>query len=317
VTRVLILTHGDPDGMTSAIMLLQKHGVDSEVRFSNAKKLAQSLQDVAVMEPRPEDVFIADLPLMRGREGAVETAARRLHACGCRLHLYDHHSGWDAPTMRARLAPLFRTYVVDSRKTTAAALVWRDGLGGAPGAERWLQLLSEKDQSADDGIRHDYYLLVALMQPCNWRLSRTTLTSLARGGPPGDEQRQLVDWYERVHLPKERALAEGAEVLQARSGLRIGWADLRRERGHFNVSKLVVKYHHVDLVATVTRGGVIFGSDSIDKGPDLSALHGEHEWGGIRVSVAGHRSPVRIPPCARPVDDTFVTAVRAALLESL
>jgi hypothetical protein len=317
VTRTLILTHGDPDGMTSAVMLLQKHGLDSEIRFSNAEKLAQSLQDVALMTPRPEDVFITDLPLMRGREGAVEAAARQLHACGCRLHLYDHHFGWDAPAVQVRLAPLFRTYVVDSRKTTAAALVWRDGLGGAPGAERWLQLLSEKDQSTDDGIRHDYYLLLALMQPCHWRLSRTMLASLARGEPPGDEQRRLVDWYEHVHLPKERALAEGAEVLQTRSGLRIGWVDLRRERGHFSVSKLAVKHHRVDLVATVTPRGVILGSDSIDKGPDLFALHGEHEWGGIRVSVAGHRSPVRIAPCARPVDDRFVSAVRAALLESL
>jgi hypothetical protein len=61
----------------------------------------------------------------------------------------------------------------------------------------------------------------------------------------------------------------------------------------------------------------MLGADAIDKGPNLSVLHGEHEWGGIRVSVAGHRIPVRIAPCARPVGDTFVTAVRAALLESL
>ncbi len=235
-----------------------------------------------------------------------------------RFHgLLEAADRWETPGAEDRLAPLFATFIVDTRKTTAAALVWLHALRRAPEAQRWLRALSEKGSSADETIRQDWWVLLALMQPHHWCRSAGVLASLATPGSPAEEREQLARWYVEEHLPQERALAEGAEVLRTSTGLRVGWVDLRGLQGHFYVTQHVIRQHGVDLVATVLDKEILLGSGSIDQGPDLSCFHGEHERNGVRFIIVGHRSPVAIRPREGVVSDTFLSAARDALAEAL
>ena len=65
------------------------------------------------------------------------------------------------------------------------------------------------------------------------------------------------------------------------------------------------------------RGAILLGGRSIDRGVDLTFLHGRHEVGGIHVTIAGHKSPVRIEPVDRAPGDDFIRATRQLILERL
>ncbi|MBN1671103.1 MAG: hypothetical protein JXR37_08735 [Kiritimatiellae bacterium] len=234
---------------------------------------------------------------------------------GTSIHVYDHHNGWDeTPGVKTWCA----TYCVDTRKTTAAAIVWRERLRGDDTSTEWLRLLSEKSSSEDPAIVERFGLLAALMQPQHYAQTEAVLKALAMGFAMVPEHQELSRWYYSEHVGRERKLAAGAQVLFAKSGRRVGWIDLRKEHGFLLVSRLVVEVHNVQVVGTVIRNAVLLGGDSIDRGMDLSFLHGEHTIDGVRLSVAGHKSPVRISAVEADIDgDSFVGAARRLILDRL
>lgn len=317
MSRTLILTHADLDGMVSGILLLTRLGPDTRVRTTNGSKVAEAIHSEMASLGCASNVYIADIPLDRARIEEVYCALEMLAQKGCSVHLYDHHIGWNEPANDLRFRPLFATYDVDEKKTTAAALVWRDFLNRNLGCQRWLELLSQKDNSSDNRVADDFRLLAALMQPRYARRRSDIVHSLAAGTGIQDRQ-EIVDWYIAEYLPRERTLAENADVFETHSGRRIGWIDLREEEGFYaNIGKMIVERHSVDLVASVIRNGVMLGGASIDKGIDLSFLHGYHSVDGIALEVIGHKSPVRIRPVDGVVGSEFVTVARDMIAEKI
>lgn len=311
-----LLTHGDLDGSVSAILVMKSlQSVDVTIRIANGKTLGKDLRDIVAMASPPEQVFITDIPLLTDHADEILSALGSLILKGARVHLYDHHHGWDeVPGVKAKCA----TYCVDTRKTTAAAIVWRERLRPDKDSQEWLRLLSEKSDSEDPDIVDRFGLLAALMQPKNYKHTETVLKALAQGGNMWPEHLALSRWYYSEHVEREKKLAAGAQVLIAKSGRRVGWVDLRKEKGHLLVSRLVVELLRVDVVGTVIRNAVLLGGSSIDQGLDLSFLHGEHTVGGVRFSVAGHKSPVRISAVEEGGDDErFVDAARGLILDRL
>ncbi len=212
---------------------------------------------------------------------------------------------------------LFATYNVDEKKTTAAALVWRDFLNRDLGCQCWLELLSQKSDSSDDGVVDDFRLLAALMQPRFTHRRCDVMRSLAAGTNIKDRQ-EIVDWYITEYLVHERTLVENAEVFETHSGRHIGWIDLSEEEGLYaNISKMIVERYSVNLVASVIRNGIMLGGTSIDKGIDLSFLHGFHNVDGTALEVIGHKSPVRFRPVDGVVDGKFVLAARGIIMENI
>ncbi len=315
--RKVILTHGDLDGMTCAIMLLGFLKGDPEVTITNHAHLRRNLKELAGGPSGVAEIFITDVPLARPSREHVLASMAQLASQGVRIHLFDHHIGWDDPDVLERLNQCCETVVVDTRKTTAAALVWRELLRGDGNSQRWLKLLSEKDGSSDPWVRERFGLLVALMERENYSKTEPILKALAQDLPLGPEEQALSDWYFSEKVARESAIAEQAKILTASSGRRIGWLDLRSHNQRLHVAPLVVKRHGVDLVVTVVRDGIVVGSEAIDRGVDLTFLHGEHEVNGARMTIAGHRSPVRISPSDRKVTAEFIVAARELLLESL
>lgn len=311
-----LLTHGDLDGFVSAILVLKSLQSDAvTIRIANGKSLHHKLRNLVAMTPSPEQVFITDIPLLAVHADGVVAALRDLASRKTSIHVYDHHHGWDETP---GVATSCVTYCVDTRKTTAAAIVWRERHLGGDGSQEWLRLLSEKSNSEDQATVDRFGLLAALMQPQHYRQTEAVLKALAQGGDLLPAHHDLSRWYYAEHVGREKRLAEGAQVLVAQSGRRVGWIDLRQEEGFLLVSRLVAEMHSVDVVGTVIRNAVLLGGASIDQGMDLTFLHGEHTVDGVRLSVAGHKSPVRISAVGAGVDaDMFVAAARRLILERL
>lgn len=315
--RAVILAHGDLDGMVSAILLLKRLPENTPVIIANVRTLNRELRRLAEASARPQEVYVADIPLDGSTVNQVESCARRLRDLGVRIHVYDHHLSSNAARARERLAGYCATFVVDARRTTAAALVWKHFLGAPPDARRWLELLSKKSDSNDPSIREHFGILAALMQPRHWKMTPATLRALACDASLTDEQKGLADWYYEEHLPRARHLAESAEILTTLRGRKLAWLDLRAERDSFFLAKLAAEIHGVSLAAHAIHNGVVLGAESIDQGLDLSALHGEHERAGIQFSVAGHKSPVKFSPGGGETTDSFVAVVKEFILAEL
>lgn len=306
-----ILTHGDLDGLVSGIFLLTALGPETPFRIANGETLARELQHLQAT--RPSAVYIADIPLIATRKTAVAEAMADLHAGGCAVHLYDHHTGWDG----AGLEPLYASYIVDTHRTTAAVLVWQYLLQRDPATRRWLTVLSQKDTAADPVIRDNFQLLLALMQPCHWHMTASVLPALVRGNLPGTDRDELLTWYQAVYKPMVAAMVEEVDIMQTDRGRRIAWVDGRGHQERVNVARAVIDRHGVDLVATVTTKVVLLGGAGIDRGIDLSPLHGAHEHQGQRFTITGHRSPVRVSPVTQPMTDEFIQAVAVFLRATL
>lgn len=317
MSKRVILTHGDLDGMTCAILLLHILKDDPEVVITNHRHLGHSLRKLLDRSPNVTEVFITDVPLAHADRNQIVEMIEQLATQGTRIHLFDHHFGWDDPEVKPRLDRCCQTVSVDTRKTTAAAIVWRSLLRGNNPSQRWLQLLSEKADSEDPWVRERFGLLVALMRKENYPKTVPVLKALAQDMPLGAQERAMSDWYFSEKLAKEQSVAQQTQILTTSSGRKIGWLDLRPYKERLHVTPHVIAEHGVDLVvASVIRDAVLLGSESIDHGVDLTFLHGEHELDGVRMTIAGHRSPVRISPDGDATDG-FLIAVRDFLTKSL
>lgn len=313
----MILTHADLDGMVSGILLLQGLGASADLSITNGERLANKLELLATDTNPPGSVYIADIPLDATKVDCLLQILKELRDSGTRLHLYDHHFGWKETRHSAQFRPLFDTYDVDTRKTTAAALVWRDFLGCRKESQRWLQLLSEKADSGEEQIRADFLLLAAGMQP-RYRGVRIDIVRALAFGEPVPEREAMVAWYENVYLPKETTLAQSAIILRTDKGTLVGWIDLREcDDLYPGIGRLIIDLHQVDLAACVIPNGVLIGHRAIDGGTDLRFLHGRHVVDGVTLDVVGHKSPVRVRPIYGKADDAFVSAVRRLIAVEL
>lgn len=313
LNTVTILTHSDLDGMVSGILLLRAVSQDASIRITNGEKLLEEMSFLAGLPKPPQDVYLADIPLVSHARTILLGHVAELKQKSCRMHVYDHHHGWES----AQTKDLFATFVIDVRKTTAAAIVWRELLRTDAPSQRWLRLLSEKDRSADPQIVEHFGLLAALTQPMHKIHAETAIRTLASGGKLSPEQKALSCWYFDIHMPKEHEIASQAEIFTTSHGYKLAWIDLRPYQERFSVSLRACEMHGADVVATVISGGVLLGGKSIDQGIDLSFLHGEHTINNEIATIVGHKSPVRISPKVGLMTDSFVMAVRMFIIDRL
>jgi len=312
--QVCVVTHGDPDGMVSAILVLTAIDTEATIQISNATHLATHLERLANRPKAPAKVFITDIPLAADRGSQVAQTVGHLTECGTEVHIYDHHVGWDNTPAAEDIQKRCAAFCVESGRTTAAAVIWRELLSGDRQSQRWLKLLAERDRSADPAIARDFGILAALMQRQHWHHTETVLKAMAAGEELSQEHVALASWHQQTQAKKERVAASRAEVITSEHGTRIGWVDLRTHRGPLHVAPHIIELFGVDLVASVIFNRILVGGDGIDRGVDLQPLHGHHTHAGVEMTIAGHRSPIRIDPTNGQVDEKFINAAREFLL---
>jgi len=309
----VIVTHGDPDGMVSAILLLRLHP-EAALEFDNDRTLARRLRDLAAAEPPPGAVFISDIPLGSDQHEPVRTALEALTARGTAVHLFDHHRGWrDRPEVLRLLA---RACVTDDDGGTAAALIKVALLPGDAMAGFWLSVLSNRERSPQTATH--FALLTALRQRENYGRNKGILRALAQDATIRPEWAALAEEHRAC---EERALAEAlaaSETLTTTQGRRVGWLDRRDHRTRIFVGDRPMQAQRWDLVATVEVRKVRLGGPHINQGVSLGFLHGTHDVSGVSLQVAGHDSPVAITPLGRGGSaDNFLRAVRQLIVEKL
>lgn len=287
-TMDIIITHVDPDGMVSAILLMKYVTPDARVKFTNGKKLIEKLDEIISMETKPDNIYITDLPLVAEKRLEVLKALEKLHSQGVKIHVIDHHFGWNHADVDSSI---FATFHVDTSKTTAAKPVY-DIFGPATkGYEIWLAVLSKKDKSADDEISDCFALLVALMH--NYKNREAVLSDCAKDEPIRQKYRKLIDWYFNTHIPYLKSIAADAVVFITTGGKRIGSIDLRQVGGFVNVNQHVIDQFKVDLVVTILSDAILVGGRHIDE-VDLSQLPVPVSSARGTYTIVGHRSPIRI-----------------------
>ncbi|MEN6547828.1 MAG: hypothetical protein ABFE07_17470 [Armatimonadia bacterium] len=310
----LILTHGDLDGMVCGILLLRQWP-EAAIKVSNGEKLAQHLSETLVKPSLPGAIFVTDIHCESRSRQALLTALTELHQHSIPVHLYDHHFGWRSD---AQLRGLFDTCCVNEYKTTAAVIVRNELCRSDGGSGHWLGLLSKKDQSPDPQVRMHFGLLAALMQPRNYRHTEAALRALAAGVQLPPEYIELSRQHYADQEAQLREVLGEAEVIPTGAGRRVAWLDRRAHRQPLHVPEQVMAAQEWDLVATVTHKGVILGGPGIDRGLNLQPLHGEHDFSGVRLLVAGHRTPVKITPVDTPaVTEEVLAAVRQFIAAKL
>ncbi|MEI6521417.1 MAG: hypothetical protein WCO98_15475 [bacterium] len=296
-----IFTHGDLDGMVSGILLLNAIGVDTPLKITNHRWLAKELSNVNT--EMINAIYLADLPLADKQSEAVKRELQRLSSANCAANIYDHHFGWESFTS------YFNTFYVETRRTTAAVLVWQFALKRAADSGRWLALLSEKDNSNNASIRQDFFTLLALMQSENYKHTEKVLREMAIGKDVSELRRNLADAYLAEQIPIENALIEQVEITLTSQGRKIGWVDTRKIKRVCNVSKQVIEKYGVDLVATIIPNAVLLGAEGIDRGVDLKPLHGLHIQNDVKIEVVGHKSPIRINPVNKSEIEKFYSVI--------
>lgn len=296
-----IFIHGDLDGMVSGILLLKAIGVDTPLKITNHRWLAKELSNVNVEQVNA--IYLSDLPLAEKQSEAVKRELQRLSTANCALHIYDHHFGWESS------ASYFNTFHIETHRTTAAVLVWQFALKRTANSGRWLALLSEKDNSTDANIRLDFFTLLALMQPDNYKHTERLLREMAIGEDVSELRQNLADDYCAEQFPIEQALIEHVEITSTYQGRKIGWVDTRKIKRVCNVSKQVIEKYGVDLVATIIPNAVLLGAEGIDRGIDLKPLHGIHIQNDVKIEVVGHKSPIRINPVNKSETEKFYSVI--------
>lgn len=81
------VTHGDVDGMTCAAQILRREEGNCEIVYSNARYLPATLKRVSLSEPRPDRLYITDLP---ASEASFRVAAS-IVSQGTEVLWVDHH----------------------------------------------------------------------------------------------------------------------------------------------------------------------------------------------------------------------------------
>lgn len=123
------------------------------------------------------------------------------------------------------------------------------------------------------------------------------------------KRQPLINWHQEVYVTAVERIIEQVDIVQTTHGHRIAWVDVRGQQVHMNVTRAIIDRYEVDMVATIIPKGILLGGAGIDRGIDLSPLHGTHEYQGHSFTIAGHRSPVHISPSTRQVTQEFISAL--------
>ena len=233
--QVCIVTHGDLDGMVSAILVLNAIDTGAAIQISNATHLAKHLEGLAIQPVAPAKVFITDIPLAEDQGSQVAQAVAHLTERGAEVHIYDHHLGWDNTPAVEDIQKRCATFCVETGRTTAAAVLWRKLLLGDRKSQRWLKLLADRDRSAAPEIARDFRILAALMQRQHWHHTETVLKLLATGEELSQEHVALATWYQQTQAKTERQVASQADVITSEHGTRICFARPREDHAQTNV----------------------------------------------------------------------------------
>jgi oligoribonuclease NrnB/cAMP/cGMP phosphodiesterase (DHH superfamily) len=131
----LIITHGDVDGILSAVIAIRRLG-ESELKFSGPSSIDKTLSKVKGVD----ELLILDIGLNKSKLEGVEAELRRLISSGCRVYWCDHHR-WDDESS-SRLSELIELRLEPSQSNARLVLEW---LGGGDFERELVEIADDAD----------------------------------------------------------------------------------------------------------------------------------------------------------------------------
>jgi len=196
----LIITHGDVDGILSAVIAIRRLG-GSELKFSGPSSIDKTLSKVKGVDR----LLILDIGLNKSKLERVEAELRRLIGSGCEVSWCDHHR-WDDESS-SRLSELIELRLKPSQSNARLVLEW---LGGDDFERELVEI-------ADDADTGKYTLEISRIYNAismNKKMKVKLIKRLVEGSLIDDElegfgRRKLLSIESQVREALKRVRIEG------------------------------------------------------------------------------------------------------------
>lgn len=212
----VIVTHGDVDGIVSAVVLARAIGGSFDYHFSGPNSLDKTLSKLRV---EGDDLFILDIGLNKSKLAEVESSLRRLSSRGVRVRWYDHHR-WDREAL-SRIASIAELEV---RPSVSNARLVLGELGGGEFERELVRIADDADTGSYSMEISRLYNAISMD-----RKMRKKLLEVLLGGSLIDDE--LRSFGEAKLGELEDQVSEGlrrAVVRVTRGGRRFCLIDIRR-----------------------------------------------------------------------------------------
>ena len=290
MSRILVITHNDFDGIFSGAMLLaglRDRRAVLEVAIATPRRLAQTLTHLLGGFSFPDEVYIVDLALNADQEEEVLRVLHQLKERGRRVFWYDHHR-WDRAVLD-RAGYVCDTLCVNQQVKTAAQLLQQELFPEHPRVAKLLRLLYHQPPEAGSAWAHEWleYLedTVARRDP---GAVRAAVYKLAYRERPGG-MAALGGWFRRL-LRREVPLDQLPRRLETtQQGRALLVIDLRGAAVNINaVYRQIIELFQPGIYIAVLENTLLQCGRGLDEGFSLEPLLLE-DGRGRNYTVKGHR----------------------------
>lgn len=280
--KMLIIAHGDVDGVISAVIAARALGDDPTFLFSGPRSIHRTL---ATIPPGSGRIVLVDIGVNANRLDELERQLKRLRESGWSVTWIDHHQ-WPEGAVE-RLSKYADRVVV--RPAPSAARVVLEELGGNGYGRKLVKI-------ADDADTATYRTELARMYRPLTRIRSRREYLLRRLLEGRLSDPKITEWGTESVDTEKRAVEEAlarAEVRVTKSGRRYALIDLRPCGGPGSaVAKKMAAEHGVSFSLVIYTCGRFSLYAGAEKDINLRPICEEADGGGHPYACGGR---IRLP----------------------
>jgi len=290
------ITHGDVDGMVCAAQIIHREKGSCEVLFSNARLIANKLEQVVKRDSFPERLYVTDIP---ANSRAVDCVGK-LTTAGVKVYWIDHHPLPENGLIE-RLRGVCRKFIYNEATSTPAGILLSEWLGEEEPYYRRIGKICYAYKKGTSWERNWFRLLAGHVG----KAERGMLERLAFDRPFTDEDLLDIERQKAAEILTDKILSEKPQVVVTADGKRLAVYDTSGQPGVF-LGQKVFRRHDVDycIIRITERKWQIAANHN--RSLSLRRLAGLHDIEGLKVRLAGRPdrllSAEVIPPQPVPQD---------------
>lgn len=275
---VILITHGDVDGMVCAAQILRREKSNMELVFSNAKFIHSKLYSV-LQNNIPKRIYITDIPASI----EVEQSLNILFSKGSEVFWIDHHP-WPEG-------------VYDRIVKLCTEVVYKKGLEYPAGAlvGQWLKKedpyyeqvgnICYAYEKGTDWERNWFRLLASYIG----KSEREVLERLAYNQDFTQTDLDRIEQQKESEQISEDILFKQPETVTVKSGKEMAIYDTSQMKGVY-LGQKVFQHHNVDFCLTrISEKKWWLASNPTSK-HSMKALLGKHQLDNMTITIAGREN---------------------------
>lgn len=287
--RVLVVAHGDLDGVISAALIMRRHGlsvVKTKIVFT--QPFLVDTVKTAEGEDWIEDwIFVVDIAVNNRDPEKTRQFAERIGKTAKKVWWYDHHQGWQEFLEKFRDLPRNIGFIFRGEHPSCAALIAQMGTGegqlvaDATAADTRTGELSEVGRFIEEATKADL---------SDDSIRESAVRWIMNGGRDDSDYRRLHEAqtkYQRVQEATEKLVKQ----FEIRDGVAI--VDVRDALGDYDRTQLLVKGEQMASTKTALvlgkspEGQEVITVATMNQQRNLVTLFGLPSGAPFRVSLPG------------------------------